>query len=88
MRPITPMKKKLLLIPFTIIASLAVFGPMASADTMQLTLDYGSRHSGDGGEFNASSQILLPLAMGYDPTDNLQRRPSQHRLRNLLRGIQ
>ena len=48
-------------------ASLAVFGPMASADTMQLTLDYGSRHSGNGGEFNASSADFAPLAMGYDP---------------------
>ena len=67
MRPITPMKKKLLLIPFTIIASVAVFGPMASANTMQLTLDYGSRHSGDGGEFNASSPDFAPAAMGYAP---------------------
>ena len=75
---ITPMKKKLLLIPFTIIASLAVFGPMASADTMQLTLNYGSRHSGVGGEFNASSADFAPAAMGYAPTDNLQRRlPAQ-----------
>ena len=47
-------------------ASLAVFGPMASANTMQLTLDYGNRHSGDGGEFNASSADFAPLAMGYD----------------------
>ena len=47
-------------------ASLAVFGPLASANTMQLTLDYGSRHSGDGGEFNASSADFAPLAMGYD----------------------
>ena len=46
-------------------ASLAVFGPMASANTMQLTLDYGSRHSGDGGEFNASSSDFNPAAMGY-----------------------
>ena len=61
------MKKKLLLIPFTIIASVAVFGPMASANTMQLTLDYGSRHSGDGGEFNASSPDFAPAAMGYAP---------------------
>jgi hypothetical protein len=42
-------------------ASLAVFGPMASATTMQLSPDYGSRHSGNGGEFNASS----PVTMGY-----------------------
>jgi len=48
-------------------ASLAVFGPMASANTMQLTLDYGSRHSGDGGEFNAYSSDFAPATMGYDP---------------------
>ena len=52
-------------------ASLAVFGPMASADTMQLTLDYGSRHSGVGGEFNAYSPDFAPLAMGYDPTKTI-----------------
>ena len=46
-------------------ALLAVFGPMASANTMQLTLDYGSRHSGDGGEFNASSSDFDPATMGY-----------------------
>jgi hypothetical protein len=48
-------------------ASLAVFRPMASATTMQLTLDYGSRHSGDGGEFNAYSQDFVPATMGYAP---------------------
>lgn len=46
-------------------ASLAVFGPLASANTMQLTLGYGSRHSGDGGEFNASSPDFVPATMGY-----------------------
>lgn len=46
-------------------ASLAVFGPMASANTMQLTMNYGSRHSGDGGEFNASSPDFVPATMGY-----------------------
>ena len=59
------MNKKLLLIPLTIIASVALFGPMASANTMQVTLDYGSRHYGDGGEFNASSSDFAPAAMGY-----------------------
>jgi hypothetical protein len=49
-------------------ASLAVFGPMASAATMQLTLDYGSRHSGVGGEFNASSSDFVPATMGYAPS--------------------
>ena len=48
-------------------ALLAVFGPTASANTMQLTLDYGSRHFGDGGEFNASSADFAPAAMGYAP---------------------
>ncbi len=46
-------------------ASLAVFGPMASATTMQLSLNYGSRHSGNGGEFNASSPDFVPVTMGY-----------------------
>ena len=45
-------------------ASLAVFGPLASANTMQLTLDYGSRHSGNGGEFNASSPDFVPGTTG------------------------
>ena len=57
------MKKKLLLIPFTIIASLAVFGPLASANTVQLNL--GNRQSGIGGEFNAVSSDFNPIAMGY-----------------------
>ena len=62
------MKKKLLLIPFTIIASVALFGPMASAGTV--TMNYGSRHSGSGGEFNAYSADagFAPAAMGYAPT--------------------
>ena len=59
------MKKKLLLIPFTIIASLAVFGSTASANTMQVKMNYGSRHSGDGGEFNAWSPDFAPATMGY-----------------------
>ena len=58
-------------------ASLAVFGPMASANTMQLNL--GNRQSGEGGEFNAVSSDFNPTAMGYARIDNLQRR-----LRNLL----
>jgi VPDSG-CTERM motif len=49
-------------------ASLAVFGPMASAATMQLTLNYGNRQSGIGGEFNASSQDFVPATMGYAPS--------------------
>jgi VPDSG-CTERM motif len=57
--------KKPLLIPFTIIASVALFVPMASAGTV--TMDYGSRHSGNGGEFNAYSAdaALAPATMGY-----------------------
>ena len=46
-------------------ASLAVFGPRASANTMQLTMNYGSRHFGNGGEFNASSADFVPATMGY-----------------------
>ena len=32
---------------------------------MQLKLDYGTRHAGNGGEFNASSADFSPIAMGY-----------------------
>ena len=78
------MKKKLLLIPFIIIVSMAIFGPMASADTMQLTLDYGSRHSGDGGEFNAKSPDFVPAGMGYAAPTTYN--AATHRLRNLLHG--
>ncbi len=46
-------------------ASLAVFGPMASANTMQLTMNLGNRQSGIGGEFNASSPDFVPATMGY-----------------------
>lgn len=46
-------------------ASMAIFLPNASALTMQTTLGYGSRHSGNGGEFNASSADFAPATMGY-----------------------
>ena len=59
--------KKLLLIPFTIIASVALFGPMASADTMQVTMNNGNRQTSPGGEFNASSPDFVPAKMGYAP---------------------
>ena len=47
-------------------ASLAGFGPMAVANTMQLNL--GNRQSGEGGEFNAVSSDFNPTAMGYAPS--------------------
>ena len=58
-------------------ASLAVFGPMAVANTMQLNL--GNRQSGEGGEFNAVSSDFNPTAMGYAPSTTYN-----GRLRNLL----
>ena len=57
--------KKLLIIPFTIIASVALFGPMASANTMQVTMNNGNRQPSPGGEFNASSADFDPGTMGY-----------------------
>jgi hypothetical protein len=57
-------KKKLLLAATVTSALIAIALPAASANT--LVLDYGSRHSGSGGEFNASSATLIPMAMGYN----------------------
>ncbi len=37
----------------------------ASALTMQATINYGTRHSGNGGEFNISSADFNPTTMGY-----------------------
>ncbi len=45
-------------------AAFLCVGSQASADT--LTLDYGSRHSGNGGEFNAKSVDFNPTTMGYN----------------------
>ena len=56
-------KSQTILSSFNIGASLAVFGPLASANTMQLNL--GNRQSGNGGEFNAVSSDFNPIAMGY-----------------------
>ena len=50
-------------------ASLAVFGPMASASTV--TINFGSRHSGNGGEFNAFSADFAPATMGYNPAKTI-----------------
>ena len=55
---------------FTTIVSVSAFAlsqPNASALTMQLKIDYGSRHSGVGGEFNISSADFSPAALGYAP---------------------
>jgi hypothetical protein len=45
--------------------SMTVCSQTASALTMQATINYGSRHSGNGGEFNISSADFDPTAMGY-----------------------
>lgn len=44
-------------------AAFTVFLSSASAGTM--TIDYGSRHSGSGGEFRVNSADFNPSAMGY-----------------------
>jgi hypothetical protein len=56
---------KLFITTILSLAALAVTQPSASALTMQLKIDYGSRHSGVGGEFNISSADFNPVAMGY-----------------------
>ena len=43
----------------------AVIVPNALANNMQATMNYGSRHSGSGGEFNASGPDFVPATMGY-----------------------
>lgn len=58
-------KNKLLLVLVVGVAALAVFLPNASALTMQATMNLGSRQSGNGGEFNASSPDFVPATMGY-----------------------
>jgi hypothetical protein len=45
--------------------SLTVSSQTAWALTTQATINYGSRHSGNGGEFNISSTDFDPTAMGY-----------------------
>lgn len=53
--------------PFLLVALIsagfALSGRQVSANT--LILDYGTHHSGVGGEFNASSSTLFPATMGY-----------------------
>lgn len=44
-------------------AGFIVLGSQASADLVKL--DYGSRHSENGGEFNAKSTDFNPTTMGY-----------------------
>lgn len=46
-------------------AAFMVFLASASALTMQGVLDYGTRHSGNGGEFNFASADFNPSTMGY-----------------------
>ena len=58
-------RNKLLLLVVVGAASSAVIVPNALANTMQVTMNYGSRQSGNGGEFNASSPDFVPATMGY-----------------------
>jgi hypothetical protein len=58
--------KKILFLAFVgSVAAVSLFVSNASANTMVGTLGYGSRHSGDGGEFNFASADFSPGAMGY-----------------------
>jgi hypothetical protein len=59
------LSKAILAVVATGLLSCGLFGQQAQANTMQLTLDYGSRHFGDGGEFDASSPDFAPATMGY-----------------------
>ena len=61
------LSKTILAVVATGLLSCGLFSQQAQATTMQLTLDYGSRHYGDGGEFDASSPDFAPATMGYKP---------------------
>jgi hypothetical protein len=56
-------KNKILLAATITSALIAIAGPKASANT--LVLDYGTHHSGVGGEFNAYTPFLNPVSIGY-----------------------
>lgn len=56
-------KNKLFLSAVIAFALSVAAGSNASANT--LILDYGTHHSGNGGEFNAFSATLNPVTMGY-----------------------
>lgn len=58
------LSKTILAIVATGLLSCGLFSQQAQAN--QLTLNYGSRHSGNGGEFNASSADFAPATMGYN----------------------
>ena len=60
------LSKTILAVVATGLLSCGLFSQQAQAN--QLTLNYGSRHSGNGGEFNASSPNFAPGTMGYKPT--------------------
>jgi hypothetical protein len=57
------LSKTILAVVATGLLSCGLFSQQAQAN--QLTLNYGSRHSGNGGEFNASSPNFVPGTMGY-----------------------
>jgi len=56
--------KTILAVVATGLLSCGLFSQQAQAS--QVTLNYGSRHSGNGGEFNASSADFAPGTMGYN----------------------
>ena len=59
------LSKTILAVVATGLLSCGLFSQQAQAN--QLTLNYGSRHSGNGGEFNVSSANFAPGTMGYKP---------------------
>jgi hypothetical protein len=59
------LSKTILAVLATGLLSCGLFSQQAQAN--QLTLNYGNRQSGNGGEFNASSPDFVPPTMGYKP---------------------
>jgi len=57
------LSKTILAVVATGLLSCGLFSQRVQANTV--TMNYESRHSGDGGEFNASSPDFVPAAMGY-----------------------
>jgi hypothetical protein len=58
-------KSRLFLAALGAVAAFSIFPSNAAALTMTGTLGYGSRHSGNGGEFNFNSADFNPSTMGY-----------------------
>ena len=57
------LSKTILAVVATGLLSCGLFSQQVQANSV--TMNYGSRHSGNGGEFNASSPNFVPATMGY-----------------------